>query len=89
MLPYLKTNASVHINSFIEMLNKGYSYADLEGVDGDFSDHLSKTKAKYNPVVLEFVGEYDLSINKFWYFIFSKFSVQLKRVYRLIKGVNK
>lgn len=89
VFPYLNTNASVHINSFIDMLNKGYSYADLEGVDGDFSDHLSKTKAKYNPVVLEFVGEYDLSINKFWYFIFSKFSVQLKRIYRLIKGVNK
>jgi len=86
VFPYLNTNASVHINSFIEMLNKGYHYADLEGVDGTFSDHLSKTKSKYNPIVLEFVGEFDLSINKFWYFIFSKFSVQLKKIYRLIKG---
>lgn len=86
VFPYLNTNASVHINSFIDMLNRGYDYADLEGVDGTFDDHLSKTKAKYNPVVLEFVGEFDLPINKFWYFIFSKFSVQLKKIYRLVKG---
>ena len=69
------------------MLQKyGYDYADLEGVDGTFDDYLSKTKAKYNPVVLEFVGEFDISINKFWYFIFSNFSVQLKKLYRLVKG---
>ena len=85
VFPYLNSNASVHINSFIDMLKKGYHYADLEGVDGDFSDHLSKTKAKYNPVVFEFIGEFDLSIKPFWYFIFSKFSVQLKKIYRIIK----
>ena len=86
VFPYLNANASVHINSFIDMLNKGYHYADLEGVDGTLTDHLSKTKSKYNPIVFEFIGEFDLSINKFWYFIFSKFSVQLKKLYRLIKG---
>ncbi len=86
VFPYLNTNASVHINSFIEMLNNGYDYCDLEGVDGTLDDHLTKTKAKYNPVLLEFVGEFDLAINKFWYFIFSKFSVQLKKLYRLVKG---
>lgn len=86
VFPYLNTNASVHINSFIDMLNMGYDYADLEGVDGTLDDHLTNTKAKYNPVLLEFVGEFDLAINKFWYFIFSKFSVQLKKIYRIIKG---
>lgn len=86
VFPYLNTNASVHINSFIDMLNMGYDYADLEGVDGTLDDHLTKTKAKYNPVLFEFVGEFDLAINKFWYFIFSKFSVQLKKIYRLVKG---
>ena len=86
VFPYLNTNASVHINSFIDMLNDGYDYCDLEGVDGTLDDHLTKTKAKYNPVLLEFVGEFDLPINKFWYFIFSKFSVQLKKIYRKIKG---
>ena len=86
VFPYLNTNASVHINSFIEMLNMGYDYADLEGVDGTLDDHLTNTKAKYNPILFEFVGEFDLAINKFWYFIFSKFSKELKKIYRLIKG---
>lgn len=85
VFPYLNANANVHINSFIDMLNNGYHYADLEGVDGDFSDHLSKTKAKYNPIIFEFIGEFDLSINSFWYFIFSKFGVQLKKLYRIVK----
>ena len=86
VFPYLNTNASVHINSFIDMLNNGYDYCDLEGVDGTLDDHLSNTKAKYNPILFEFIGEFDLPINKFWYFIFSKFSVQLKRLYRVVKG---
>ncbi len=85
VFPYLNTNASVHINSFIDMLNMEYNYADLEGIDGNLNDHLANTKSKYNPVLFEFVGEFDLSINKFWYFIFRKFSVQLKKLYRLIK----
>ena len=86
VLPYLNANASLHIYSFIDMLKKGYHYADLEGVEGTFDDHLSNTKSKYNPIVFEFIGEFDLSINKFWYFIFSKFSVQLKKIYRIVKG---
>lgn len=86
VFPYLNTNASVHITSFIDMLNMGYHYADLEGVDGTLDDHLTNTKAKYNPILFEFVGEFDLAINKFWYFIFSKFSVQLKKIYRILKG---
>ena len=86
VFPYLNTNASVHINSFIDMLNKGYHYADLEGVEGTLDDHLTNTKAKYNPILLEYIGEFDLAINKFWYFIFSKFTIQLKKIYRLVKG---
>lgn len=86
VFPYLNANASLHIKSFIDFLNKEYNYADLEGVDGSLNDHLSKTKIKYNPVLLEFVGEFDLSINIFWYFIFSKFGVQLKKLYKIIKG---
>lgn len=89
IFPYLNANVGVHINSFIEFLNKGYSYADLEGIDGNLNDHLTKTKEKYNPILFEYIGEFDLSTNRFWYFIFSKFSVQLKRIYKLLRGRNK
>lgn len=85
VFPYLNTNASVHINSFIDMMNMGYDYADLEGVDGTLDDHLTNTKAKYNPVLFEFVGEFDLAINKFYYFFFSHFTSTLKKIYRFIR----
>jgi serine/alanine adding enzyme len=90
LFPYFNSNASVHIYSFIEFLNKGYDYADLEGVDGSLEDHLSHTKTKYNPILFEFVGEFDLCINKFYYFIFTKFNKQLKKIYkRIVRLIKK
>lgn len=89
IFPYFNSNASLHIHSFIEFLNLGYHYADLGGVNGELDDHLSKTKEKYNPVLFEFVGEYDLCINKFVYFIFTKFKTQLKSLYRKITKLLK
>lgn len=89
VFPYLNSNVAVHIYSFIDFLNMGYHYADLEGIDGSLNDHLSKTKEKYNPIIFEYIGEFDLSTNNFWYFIFSKFSVQLKRIYKVMRGKNK
>lgn len=83
---YLNTNVALHIHAFIDLLKMGYSYADLGGIDGSFKDHLSNTKEKYNPIVLEYIGEFDLSINKFWYFIFSKFGVQLNKINRVLRG---
>lgn len=84
LFPYFNSNASVHIYSFIKFLHMGYDYADLEGVDGSLNDHLSQTKIKYNPVLFEFIGEYDLCINKFYYFMFTKFNKQLKAIYKRI-----
>jgi len=83
---YLNTNVALHIYSFIDMLNMNYSYADLGGIDGSFKDHLSNTKEKYNPIILEYIGEFDMSINSFWYFIFSKFGVQLNKIYKVLRG---
>ena len=52
-------------------LDKFCDYCDLGGIDGSFEDHLSTFKSKFNPNVLELVGEYDLIINKFWYKVFN------------------
>ena len=41
------------------------------GIDGSLEDHLSTFKSKFNPNVLELVGEFDLIINKFWYKVFN------------------
>lgn len=64
------------------MLQQQYHYADLGGVEGSLNDHLTNTKEKYNPLLFELVGEFDLTLNPFVKFIFSKFNKVLKKIYR-------
>lgn len=52
-------------------LDNGCDYCDLGGVDGSLEDHLSTFKSKFNPEVLELVGEYDLVVSKFWFGLFN------------------
>jgi len=52
-----------------EYKKAGYNYLDLYGITGDFSDknpykQLNDFKLKFNPVVYEYIGEFDLVINK-------------------------
>ena len=52
-----------------EYKKAGYLYADLNGITADFSEttpykELNKFKLKFNPVVFEYIGEFDLIINK-------------------------
>lgn len=61
------------------------SYCNLGGVDGSLSDHLSTYKSRFNSIVMEFAGEYDLVIKKFLYRSISLFLPILKKGYRLIK----
>lgn len=51
----------------------------MGGVDGDLQDGLSKFKLNFNPVVVEYIGEFDWPIYKFLYFLAMK----------LLKGVKK
>ena len=60
-------------------------YCNLGGISGNLDDSLTKFKSKYNAVILEFAGEYDLVINKTKYIFINKFKPILKKLYRLIK----
>lgn len=60
-------------------------YCNLGGISGTLDDSLTKFKSKYNAVILEFIGEYDLVINKFKYFFIEKFKPILKKIYNKIK----
>lgn len=53
----------------LDYYKKYYDFADLNGMTGDFSKDnpyygLNKFKLGFNPKVYEFIGEYDLVINK-------------------------
>lgn len=75
VLPSLKITNGLMYYRLCYCLDKGCDYCDLGGVDGSLNDHLSTFKSKFNPEVLELVGEYDLIINRFW---FSMFNVAVK-----------
>ena len=60
-------------------------YCNLGGISGNLDDSLTKFKSKYNAIILEFAGEYDLVINKTKYVFINKFKPILKKFYKLIK----
>ena len=72
---YNKTHSDIDVKTFmfykiIELYKKaGYLYFDMNGITGDYSDtnpykDLNKFKLKFNPKVFEYIGEFDLIVNK-------------------------
>ncbi|NCC55378.1 MAG: peptidoglycan bridge formation glycyltransferase FemA/FemB family protein, partial [Erysipelotrichia bacterium] len=45
----------------------GCQYANMGGVEGDLQDGLTKFKANFNPYINEFIGEFDLPVNRLLY----------------------
>ncbi len=70
ILPSLKITNGLMFYRLCYCLDEGCDYCDLGGVDGSLQDHLSTFKSKFNPEVLELVGEFDLIIDRFWFLIF-------------------
>ena len=60
-------------------------YCNLGGISGTLDDSLTKFKSKYNAVILEFAGEYDLVINKCKYKFIKTFKPLLTKLYKIIK----
>ena len=71
ILPSLKITNGLMFYRLCYALENGCDYCDLGGVDGSLEDHLSTFKSKFNPEVLELVGEYDLIVSKFWFGLFN------------------
>lgn len=71
IFPSLKITNGLMFYRLCYCLDKGCDYCDLGGVDGSLNDHLSTFKSKFNPEVLELVGEYDLVISRFWFGLFN------------------
>ncbi len=64
----LNANYFLH-NEIIEKYKNDFDYLDLGGIGGDFSPNskyygLDKFKLSFNPEVVEYIGEFDLILNK-------------------------
>lgn len=71
ILPSLKITNGLMFYRLCYCLDKDVDYCDLGGIDGSLGDHLATFKSKFNPNVLELVGEFDLIINKPLYKLFN------------------
>lgn len=77
----LNIAAGVCLEAINFSIKNNCQYCNLGGVDGNFKDHLSIYKSKFNAVVLEYIGEYDLIINKPIYYL-------AKLAYPIIKKIK-
>lgn len=62
MAPYLS-----HITPMLYSFEHGCTLCNMGGVEGTLDDGLTKFKANFNPDIIEYVGEFDLPINRFLY----------------------
>ena len=53
-----------YMTQFTYAFEHGYEYVTMGGVEGTLKDGLSVYKSNFNPMVNEFIGEFDLPVNK-------------------------
>lgn len=63
-----------------DCIDAGCDYFNLGGVDGSFDDHLSKFKIKFVPHIFEYVGEFDMPVNRIMYLGFEKLLPMAKKI---------
>lgn len=68
---YMAPYASFY-QCMIWSFEKGCDWCNMGGIEGDFQGGLTHFKANYNPTIQEFVGEFDIPVNKFLYKISKK-----------------
>lgn len=56
-----------HFIRFQYVFDLGYEYACMGGVEGNLKDGLTGYKSKFNALVCEFIGEFDLPVNNILY----------------------
>lgn len=66
-------------------IKQNCQYCNLGGIEGTLDDHLTSFKSKFNAIVWEYAGEYDLIINKLTYYPTQKLLPVAKKIYRKIK----
>lgn len=62
-MPQYKT----YVENFRWAFERGCAYADMGGVEGTFTDGLTRFKDNFAPVIDEFIGEFDIPVNRVLY----------------------
>lgn len=67
-----------HFIRFQYVFDHGYEYACMGGVENSLKDGLTMYKAKYNTEVTEYIGEFDLPVNRLLYRL-SRMAYQIRK----------
>ena len=84
-LPQLRISTAMVYELMKISIQEKCHYCNLGGVDGSLKDHLSVFKSKFNPIVFEYIGEYDLIINKSKYLLVNKAIPVAKKIRHVMK----
>lgn len=71
------------------LANQNVQLLNLGGVEGTLDDGLYSFKSKFNPILAEYIGEFDLVVNKFKYNIVEKNLPWAARIYRRFVSIIK
>lgn len=85
VFPNLSTPNGIVYASACDALKQGCDYYNLGGIDGDLETPLAVFKKKFAPHTFEFVGEFDLIINKPLYIAFEKGLPEIKKIVKRLK----
>ena len=53
-----------YVENFRWAFERGCKWSNMGGVEGSLDDGLTKFKDNFNPIINEFIGEFDLPVNK-------------------------
>lgn len=85
VFPNLSTPNGVVYTSACDALDYGCDYYNLGGIDGGLKSPLAIFKKKFSPHIFEFVGEFDLVIDRLFYFGFEKCLPKAKKIIKKIR----
>ncbi len=90
VFPRFRTTNQIRYEAMKYFRDQGCSVFSFMGIRGDLNDPLSDFKLKFNPTVVEYVGELEYPVKPLEYRFMTKFLPFAKRVYlrlaRLLKG---
>ena len=69
------------VKAFEECFTRGCISSNMGGIEGDLAGGLAKYKANFNPVINEFIGEFDLPVNKLLYNL-SQLAYKFRKILR-------
>ena len=81
IFPRFRTTNQLRYEAMKYFRDCGCKVFSFMGVDGNLTDSLSEFKLKFNPYVVEYVGEFEFPVRKFTYSLMTMFFPLIKRLY--------